>query len=252
MQPFAALRMRKPVVAGGGGSISFVGSAPVQNAINGGAITINYSSLKDAAGATPTVLQDDLVIFACGSSTGSDLDMQMSTAGYTEICDLYANAGSADANLGVFYKKMGASVDTTAAAVTNTGSSVSNIATMFVFRGVNTSTPLDVTVTTATGTGSSLPDPPSITPTTAGSWIVVVGEGAHPSSGAAYSAPGDLSSTTNHWRSDTAAPESNSCMIGVGLKTDWSSGAFNPAVWTGGSSGVNDGWAACTIALRPA
>jgi hypothetical protein len=235
------------------GPISFVGSAPVVAANDGGAISIAFANLRDAAGATPTVAAGDFVIVAYGTSVGVDQDISMATAGYTEVADLYANAGAADANLGVFRKFLTVPLDTAAAPTTVTGSSVSNIATAFVFRGVNSVSPLDTTVATATGTGSSLPDPGAVTPVTPGAWIVVIGEGSHPGTvgGVAYTLPADLSATTNHWRSGAADGETNNVILGVGLKTDWASGAFDPAVWTGGTTGVNDGWAAVTLVLKP-
>jgi hypothetical protein len=39
---------------------------------------------------------------------------------------------------------------------------------------------------------------------------------------------------------------------GIALKTDWTSGAFNPDAVTGGSDSTNYSWAAVTLALRPA
>ena len=42
-------------------------------------------------------------------------------------------------------------------------------------------------------------------------------------------------------------------MVGSGFRaTTWTSGAENPAAYTGGTTGATDSWCAYTVALRPA
>jgi hypothetical protein len=67
--------------------------------------------------------------------------------------------------------------------------------------------------------------------------------------GAVYTNPGDLSSTTDHFQTFNGA-DTNDATIGVGLKTNWVSGAFDPAAFGGGTG--SGSWAAVTMALRPA
>jgi hypothetical protein len=117
------------------------------------------------------------------------------------------------------------------------------------FRGVDTTTMLDVAIVTATGTGSQKPNPGSITPTTAGAMVVVMGSGAA-TTGALLTNGGDLSSTTNEFRSGYT-DESVDASIGMGIFR-WTSGAFDPAQFGSTSSdAAEQAWAAAVIALRP-
>ncbi len=115
---------------------------------------------------------------------------------------------------------------------------------VFVYSGIDSVTPLDVTSTTATGIDSRHPNPPSITPVTSGAVIVAAGVGsAGVSAQACSNMPAMLSQTFsgNSWTGQG----------GMAHKTDWTSGAFDPAVWTGGSDNNSDAWCAATVALRP-
>lgn len=236
-------------------AISFVGSMAPVGANNGGNVTLTFtgaSGLLDASGAQASLQQGDVVVCVYASSGVADAAMSTSSSGWTEVHEGYANGTSNDTNLALYYKVMGASPDTSFVAVGPTGNNNGTIATAFAFRGVDAAV-LDVAFVAgshfATGTGSTRPDAPAITPVTAGAWIVVAGAGAA-AAGATY-ASSDLSSTTNHFRTGNHA-ETIDIAIGVGIKTDWTSGAFNPAAWTGGAANAGDSWAAIIVALKPA
>lgn len=220
-------------------AISFVGSAN-NSAANGGNVTLTVPG---------GVVQNDIIIVAYTIGALINAAMSVSTAGYTEISELYANGSTNDTNLAVYYKVQGATPDTTVTCVGAGGASEAVTAVLMVFRGVDTTTPLDVTTTTATGTGTGRPTPPAITPVTAGSWIVCAGGGASDIQ-SAFTNPGDLSTTAGHFVSVAQADTVDSA-TGMGFKTDWTSGAFTPAQWTGGSTAAADSWAAFTLALRP-
>lgn len=230
-------------------AITFVGSKTFTAAgAVGGAFAVSLTDLLNAAGGSATLAENDLIVIAYAPGTESDLAYTAPT-GYTEDAELYSNGVNA-ANLAAWRKFMGAAPDTSV-GIPNSGDARWAVAgTIFAFRGVDTTTPLDAAITTATGINTGRPDPPAITPATAGAWIVVLGAAAGPAS-AAFTNPGDLSATTNHFRS-AAAADSVAAMAGCGLKADWSSGAFDPAQWTGGSTDVDASWAAATYALRPA
>jgi hypothetical protein len=106
--------------------------------------------------------------------------------------------------------------------------------------------------TVATGGNTGVPNPPAITPSTAGSWIVVAGAGSSSSNvNNPFTNPGDLSATTNHFKS-AWFDDTNEAVAGIGIKTDWAAGAFDPAQWTGGHADAANAWCAVTMALRPA
>lgn len=230
--------------------IIFVGSTR-GDAANGGNVALALNSLVNESGATVAAAAGDhvVVMYAIGSAV--DRAMSVSEAGWTNHTELYSNGTTYDTNLAVFSRRMPATPDT---AVTCVGSahvdeSTSGIA--MCFRNVDPTTPLDVAIQTAIGTGTIQPNPPAITPATAGSWIVVCGAGNGTQTGATlYTNPGDLSTSTNQFRA-AGAGDVNTILTGMGLKTNWSTGAFDPLTFTGGTPAAADqSWAAATLALR--
>jgi hypothetical protein len=199
-------------------------------------------------GIASAVAAGDLVIaaFATGSAADRTLAITDGTTGYTLIdSELHAN-DTEQTNLRVAYKFMGGTPD-----ASTTFGPTGNIAdagamAVYVFRGVDTSTPLDVAAVPATALNTQLANPGPITPTTAGAYIVCVGAGAR-------EGLGDFSSSDlTDFRTQSGSNDTNDITLGVGHKPDWASGEFNPAAWTHSvGDSVNYSWAAMTIALRP-
>lgn len=231
-------------------AISFVGSKTYAVAgAASGTHSVSLTDLLDTSGASATLLQNDIVIINYGTGSASDRAYAPPT-GYTEDQELYSNGSTFDTNQCIWWKVMGATPDTTVDLPASGATTDSLAATIFAFRGVDTSTPLDVASTTATGTGTINANGPSITPSTAGAWIVVCGAGAA-GIGADLANAANLSSTTNHFRSAWRAG-SNDATAATGIKTDWASGAFDPDAFGPGATNANQSWAAVTLALRPA
>jgi hypothetical protein len=229
-------------------AISFVGSLPPVGANNGGNVTLSFSNLRDAANAAVTLLEGDVVICAYASSGTADLAMSTSSSNWNEVTQLYSN-GTIDTNLAAYWKVMGASPDTQFVAVGPTGASNGTIAVAMAFRGCD-ATPIDAgSLNTTEGTATSVPNPATTTPTTAGAWPVIIGAGVA-GAGAAFTNPGDLSTTTNHFRSANH-PETNDVAIGIGIKTNWASGGFDPGPWGGGNVNASNSWATISFALEP-
>jgi hypothetical protein len=148
-----------------------------------------------------------------------------------------------DVDLKVCAKLMGATPDTSV-TFSPSGDAAAAIAVMVqVWRGVDLTTPFDVAAVPATGANTGRPDPSPITPTTAGAIIDVVG-GSCSAIGAVFTSS-DLSNFITR-----TSPDTYDAMIGGGSFA-WSSGAFNPAQFGGGTTSTNDAWAAVTMALRP-
>lgn len=252
MKPIQALRIRS-ATAGSGvahGPISFVGSG-VFSDNSGSAPTFNFSSLLDTGGGTPTTVNLDFAIgiWACHCNGG---DQVLATpSGWTKRQDLYINNGL-DTNFGVYHKFLDGVESSVTFDNSHAGAGNSAIAGgVHVFRGVDTTTPFDVADTTASGTGTGHPDPSAITPSTAGSWIVVAAGAGKVTEVGGFTLPGDLSATTNHFRS-TFGNGTNDAIAGMGIKTNWSSGAFDPGAWAGDSTHAANSWQAVTMALRSA
>ncbi len=233
-------------------AITFVGSHVETHAATS-AQTVNFSSLLNTAGGTPTVLTDDIVLVAVeNASTVNRGDATLIPSGYTSMHTADYQNGTHDSNFKVSYKVMGATPDTSVAIPASNATTAGVAYAIYVFRGVNTITPADVTtvVTGAINTGKV--NAAAITPVTAGAWIFVAG-GAAVAAGAVFAqaATPDLSTTTNHFRTATITSTTNDANIGAGIKTDWTSGAFDAAAWNGSTATTTDSWSAVTVALRP-
>lgn len=229
-------------------TIAFVGSGAV--GISTSDVVFNFSSLLDAAGGTPTLQQNDIVVISTGYRITNSVTWDKTPTGYTDAYStIFEDSTGNDLSLKTTYKVMGATPDTsvTIPAASSRGASV-----IHVLRGVDTTTPIDVASTTAGGANANgvNPNPPSITPTTAGAWIYCVGSVASSTPVAAITNSPDLSSTTNHFKGALAT--STVGAIGAGLKEDWASGAFDAAAFAGGAPNSTGSWAAASVALRPA
>lgn len=198
-----------------------------------------------------SLVKDDMVIFVESMTVGSDqtANMKPTDAGYTNISSLYANGSSTyDNSLGVYYKFMGASPDTSVTP-TNTGfSPKAALAAVYVYRGVDTVTPLDVAVVTHTVTsaGTSI-DASAITPVTPGARVLAL---AAASINAGTPTLGTIAGYSNQYEVDSYGG-TNSVDIFAFADKLWSgSGSEDPPAWT--ASGSMNNYNAVTIALRPA
>lgn len=238
----------RAAIGGGGGAISFVGGKTFTHT-SASSQACSLLDLKDEAGNNATLAEGDIVIVTVSRTSTSNLGALYPVApstGYVSVGgDLYAN-DTQDANGGVAYKVMGASPDTSV-QIPQTGDS-GCAAAIIALRGIDTSNPLDAAATAATGTNSSDANPPAITPVTAGAWISV--HGAYPATGA-KALPADLSATTNHWQSAGVSGSQFASGVSTGLKTNWVSGAFDPAAWDD-TDNSDLSWVAVSIAWRPA
>jgi hypothetical protein len=235
--------------AGSGGGIQFVGGTLAAKAgASSGNTTIALNSGL-TGGISSAAIDGDLVIaaFGTGSAASSDsrtLAITDGTNPYTLVgTELFSN-DTFDANLRVCYKFVSGDTETTfgpTGEVADAGAMA-----VFVFRGVDLVTPLDVAAQTATGTNTSRADPPSITPTTPGAVVVCIGAAGH-NGGVDTFTSSDLSGFQT-----IGSDDSNDCTLGLGYK-EWSSGAFDAAAFghTEADS-TSFAWAALSLALRPA
>lgn len=235
------------VAAGGpppGDGIEFVGYATSSKGSDSGSWTIDLSTLTGGIDTTPR--EGDFVIIVAAHSWPSNRDMTLTGTGWTEQCDLYANDTN-DTNFAVFTKLMDATPDSSVIVSDET----SNVAVVYVFRGVDASSPLDVAVTTATGTSSNRPKPPAITPVTTGAVIVVTA--------ATTLSYGDSQTFTHPDLSDLVqpftlqSPTTNRRTYGLAGWLEWDGvGEYDAEAFGSDSSNGTNSWAACTLALRPA
>lgn len=215
-----------------------------------GQISISLTSLTGGLASSPSA--GDLVVIvigSCGSQT-SDYDVKMLTSGYTERVELFAS-DTVKTNFGVFTKFMEATPDTTAVGASGFNAQF-RVMLVQVWRGVNATTPMDVALTSATGTNGATVDAPSLTPTTPKSVVLAIGSAAD-----VLDYSNDLSSLTvpsgmtNFVGQDCFYASYRVESAGI-ASVEWTGGAYNPAAFGGGSTYTGASWAAATLALRPA
>jgi hypothetical protein len=184
----------------------------------------------------------DIVIVAyesCGTT-----DKAQVIAGYTTVADLYAN-DTEDSNLLVAYKIMGTVPDTSVTIPATGNAADAGAVVVQAYRGVDISTPLDVTRTTVSLINTAIPDPPAITPVTSGARIVVAAGAAHTTGTGVFTAS-YLSNFLSVVSNDT-----NDATVGMG-NVSWTSETYNPAAWTfTGTNSTNFSTNSVTMALRP-
>lgn len=235
----------------GASGIFYVGgnTATKAGATSGTSTIALNSSLS--GGLRSSVQAGDLVVAIFGAASSSDVTLSITdgTTEYTLIgSELYSN-DSVKTSLRAAYKFMGGSPDTATTFGPTGDVTCAAALAVLVFSGVNASTPIDVTTTTATGINGMTPNPPAITPVTAGAKIISMGAAAHGSGSTVTFTSPDLSGFLSAYSADN-----NECTLGVGYK-DWTSGAFDPGAFSLVGAGFDDpnwSWAALTLALRPA
>lgn len=141
---------------------------------------------------------------------------------------------------------MGGTPDTTVTIPGTGNNAFAESYAIQAFRGVDQTTPMDVTAVSAGGTGTGRPNPGSINWSTSGTWTVIAGCGAA-GTGATYTAPANY--TTDFLTANGA--DTTDSMIGAGYRTS-PADPEDPAAYTGGTTNATDSWTAYTLALREA
>lgn len=202
-------------------AITRVGEAEA-SAINDGDVTLDLSGLS--------LLENDVVVLVASGGVSAP---SMTTSGYTATV-----VGTTI----LAWKRMGSTPDTSAVVnITGISSLFASAAVAIAFRGVDTTTAMDATITSANSSGTN-PDSPSITTVTDGAGVIsAFGSFVADAAVTAPSGYGD--------QVDIASTDTVPATAGMAWLTKASAGAEDPASWTNVSSGT---WAAFTVALRPA
>lgn len=216
-------------------AISYVGSNTHSNAGSSTTITINLPS---------GVAENDVVIVGVISAATTDRTFTEPTTGtWTKdpATDLYAN-DVLDVNAATFWKRMGATPDTSVTITCDLSTVLESL--IVAYRGVDTTTALDATTTTATGTNGGTPDPASITTATNGAEVVVFAFSSEPD---ALTNP-----PTNYGNLASNTSASGARNIMHASRNITTAGAENPGTFANVVGDGSDSWAAMTFALRPA
>lgn len=245
------LQVNQLIGFGAGGSsasISFVGSAVAGKVgATSGNSTIPLNTGLTGGLATGAA-NGDLVIaaFATGSSSDRTLAITDGTNPYTLIAtELYQNTEVFEPNLRVAYKFITGDTATTFGPTGNADDG--GAMAVFVFRGVDPVTPLDVAAVTFTADESVAPNPPAITPVTSNAVVVCVGSNSYTGTSNTFTSSDLLGFRTE------AGVDDNSANLGMGYGL-WTGGAFDAAAFTPSTTldALVCGSLAMSIALRPA
>lgn len=216
-------------------AIALRGSGPVSSfANNGGDVTINLSGLS--------LQENDVVVAAVAAPKTTGSTPAMVSSGWTEVITPFVGTGSQAPSMGVWYKRMGASPDSSVVMSGDTSSETDTTGIAIAFSGVNTSTALDQTAVISSETTSTNPDPSTIVTQTDGAEVIVF----------ATSNTLDTSITVPSGYSNHLSVDGNDTYDhtqAVASKNVASAGSENPPSWTNWSSGI---WRAVTLALKPA
>lgn len=232
--------------------IQYVGGQMIP--VNGGTVTADHT-ISLTGGISSTLATGDF-LWICYMVANANRAPALTISGnntgsYARRISILADETTADAVLQTFVKVQSGTPDT---ILTRSGTGNINdrgILALRAYRNVDQVTPLDLTELSATTLNTGFPDPPSITPVTAGAWVLACGNRAT-----------TLTTIANFTTSDLTALQADQtqgfgsggfhCLALVGHKTDWTSGAVNPAAFTGPSGSLAEGACAVTYVLRPA
>lgn len=226
------------------GTITYVGGR-TQTTLSTTNFTVSLTGLTGGLAASP--VQGDLVVVTRAYGSLADQTLTTSNTGWTQLPELYAD-DSFDINFSAFYKIMPVTPDTLIIFNGHPVAFQAEAIIVQVFRGVDTTTPLDVAATTSSIIDSGLPNPAAITPISTNSIILVAGGGGHNDGVDTFTA-----SYLTNFLTVGANSTGSSATAGMGW-VNWTSGTYDPAAFTAtyGSNFTSFSSAAITMALRPA
>jgi hypothetical protein len=227
--------------------LQFVGAASASS--NSDATpAISLTSLTGGIGSAAIAGDLGIGVIAYCNASGSDINLEATGDGtwsdYTERADLFSD-DNLESYLGVFSKVMGVTPDTYIEfrTVGSNGVRGAAIAALVYRRASST-----VAVQTASGTNTNRANPPTITPSTAGSRVLAIGTGA--AGNTRLNVPYFSGSYTNRVGIIGVGGSYNAKLVVQEIA--WTSGAVDPPAWTD-SDPDSDGaaWCASTLIVRP-
>jgi hypothetical protein len=209
-------------------AIALRGISQVGGVSNGADVTLTFDTI------TPPQT-DDIVVVYGGHGTATTTLAAPGT-GYTQVA---IHTGTAPI-FGVWYKRMGATPDTSVVC-SGGGNALDAVAyACQTFSGVDTTTALDQTTTTAGPTTSTNPNAPSITTQTANALVIALA-----GSNNRDTTPGTVSGYSN--QQNTNRNDTNDITIASATFLNVGADAEDPPAWSSWASGT---WYAVTMALK--
>lgn len=185
---------------------------------------INGGTANEVINLPAGLLANDLVIVAL--TIASTVTKSFRISGYTQTASAYAD-DTFDTNFQMGRKFMGVTPDTTVTITGGTGNAADGGAVaIHVWRGIDTTTPLDVLTQENIQINTGIPNPNATTPSTANSVILVAAGSAHNGGTDTYTAAQLANFLTVGQGGNT-----NDATVGLG-SFNWVSGSFDPNAFT--------------------
>lgn len=215
---------------------------------NGANVTVPLNSLVGGIGTQ--ALEDDYVlVFAVNGGSGLFGTLSALTSGFEPLNAQVGVADSVITTARPFAKRMTSSPDTSVEVQFQGAATTSScVVIVIVLRGVDESTPMDVALQPVEQQNTALLDPASITPSTAGALVVIMG-------GAGHSRGTENDFTYGSYDGLLSESESDNDDVTAIIAhwAGWESGAHNPpAVSWAASDSTGFSAAGFTLAIRPA
>jgi hypothetical protein len=230
-------------------AITFVGSTTGVG--TGASYTVSLNGTLTGGSNTSPSPGDVVVVFTAFGHTASVAPgvSGNNNGSYTGVTASHQYGNDTwDTNFQGMYKRQGSTVDTTLTITRQNTTTYGGATVVMVWRGVDPTTPIDVTPTTATqnNAGTCIFNCPSIQPTTAGAVIIAAGAGTMPTTSNNYTAIGTMSNFR------TIKGDGSTSDTGVAAASfDWTSGAYDPVAVSGGTVNASGSWVGLSMALRP-
>jgi len=183
----------------------------------------------------------DIILTSITSRSTSDFSYTCTSPGYIELAELYAN-DTHDSNMAVYYKV----ADGTETTLAFSSSTFLHRISIVVVRGADTLSPIDVSITTATGINGTAETQPDVTTVTDEAGIILFccasGSGANP-----------LTTLTQPTDTDNFAQAGGNTHRGaVATYIAGDAGSQATPDFGGGTTGdTTQTWICSTVAIRP-
>ncbi len=220
---------------------TFVGRTTAAQSAAG---SVSLTGLAGGSNTSPSIGDIVIVSLAVGFDTAASTS-PLGITGYTVIANLSSRAAAGDD----LYYYTGYKVLTAAdTSFTTTGFNSTNggAVAVHVWRGVDQTTPMDVTRTTTNTIVGAFTSGPAITPVTENAMILSMVALGSDQSGRTWT-NGSLSNVISG--ADPTSGQDSHTAIGSKL---WTGGSFTPTGWSSNDDDGTSSGAAVTIALRPA
>ncbi|MFZ9959157.1 MAG: hypothetical protein ACO3GP_02100 [Candidatus Limnocylindrus sp.] len=213
------------------------------SATNGGDVTIDLTNITGLAE------NDFVIVIGNRASSTTGVAPTTSSSGWTQLATGTSNNTNATGST-VWYKVMGATPDTSFVVQGSGGANDSTCGIVLAFRGLDATTKIDATTTSASATGTKFPTFTSITSSANDRVLILIGAAAAGTTGVlTYNIPADYDGGLENAGNDT-----HDSLTGMAYKIVYGqSEAFTPSNFTGSTS--NEGSASVvnyTILLRGA